>query len=71
MKTYILQYTYVEGILEKRAPVRPAHLEHVMAHREKGKYPFVAVGGALPAEDPTSAILVFKAESAAVSTAGR
>jgi uncharacterized protein YciI len=51
--TYLLQYTYVEDVLEKRAPYRESHIARIQAAKEAGNV-FVAgafgdppVGGAL------------------------
>ena len=63
-KTFILEYSYVENIIEKRAPVRPLHLEHIEAHRDaSSQRPTVVVGGAFPAENPTGAYIIFQANS--------
>jgi len=35
-KHYLLRYYYVEGMKEKREPVRPAHLKHISDHEGKG-----------------------------------
>jgi uncharacterized protein YciI len=40
-ETYLLQYKYVEGMLEKRAPYRESHLALIAAARETGNL-FVA-----------------------------
>lgn len=56
-----LHYTYVDGMLEKRAPHREAHLAHVAAWRSSG----LVLGGAL-GDPPTGAFFAFDAEPAEV-----
>ena len=41
---WLLFYDYVEGILEKRAPHREAHLAHIKAAHEDGR---IAMAGAV------------------------
>lgn len=56
---YILFYKTVENYIERRAPLRGAHLAYADASHERGE---LYLGGAL--ENPTDgAILVFKGES--------
>jgi uncharacterized protein len=52
----LLHYDYVEGIVEKRAPHRPAHLEIVGKWVEDGR---VVAGGAV-GDPPTGALIVFR-----------
>jgi uncharacterized protein YciI len=51
----ILFYDYVEDIVERRAPHRPAHLALVGARKQAG---LVVAGGAL-GDPPTGAAIVF------------
>jgi uncharacterized protein len=50
-KTFLLEYTYIEGILEKRTPHREAHLALAKDYIEKGVCvaagPFADASGAL------------------------
>ena len=46
LKTYILEYHYVDGMLEKRGPVRPKHLE--FAQKMVEKKVFISLGACLP-----------------------
>lgn len=55
-RTYILFYEYVDDMLERRAPHREAHLDHVQAHKYEGN---VIMAGAL-GEPPTGAAIVFR-----------
>jgi hypothetical protein len=55
----ILFYDYVEDVVERRAPHRPAHLELVGGYKRDGR---VAAGGAL-GDPPTGAAIVFRTES--------
>ncbi|HEX8204788.1 MAG TPA: YciI family protein [Solirubrobacteraceae bacterium] len=52
----LLHYDYVEDVVEKRAPHRPAHLELVGAWVEDGR---VVAGGAT-GDPPTGALIVFR-----------
>ena len=60
-KFFHLSYTYVEGILEKRAPHREGHLAHAQAHIDKGQ---VLMGGAFA--DAGGAVIVFRCADAGV-----
>lgn len=53
--THLLIYDYVEDMLERRTPVREAHLAHVGAQRRTGT---ISVAG--PFDPPTGAVLVFE-----------
>lgn len=64
MKHFLLIYDYVPDYLEKRAPSRPAHLEHARASVARDE---LQLGGAVPHDDPPFGLLLFKAESAAVA----
>jgi uncharacterized protein YciI len=52
----LLIYDYVEDIVEKRAPHRPAHLELIAEWVEDGR---VVAGGAT-GDPPTGALIVFR-----------
>jgi uncharacterized protein len=54
--TYILQYRYVEDVLEKRAPYRESHLARIQAAKEAGN---VFVAGAF-GDPPIGGVLGFK-----------
>jgi uncharacterized protein YciI len=60
VKTWLLDYKYVEGILEKRAPYREGHLKLIKEMNEKGQC--VAAG---PFDPPTGAQFIFKGASTA------
>ena len=51
---HVLIYEYVEGMLERRAPYREAHLERIDAEREAGR--ILASG---PYDPPTGALIFF------------
>lgn len=59
---YVLQYDYVENVVEKRAPMREEHLALARAALGRGE---LLLGGAL-ADPVDSALLVFRADDAAV-----
>jgi hypothetical protein len=52
----MLQYEYVEDMLDRRGPHRQAHLERVKAEREAGR---VVMAGAL-GDPPSGGALVFR-----------
>ena len=52
----LLFYDYVENIVERRAPHRPAHLELIREWVEDGR---VVAGGAT-GDPPTGALIVFR-----------
>jgi uncharacterized protein len=54
--TYLLQYTYVEDVLDRRGPYREAHLALIQAAKEAGN---VFVAGAF-GDPPVGAALGFK-----------
>ena len=64
MKHFLLIYDYVPDYAEKRAPLRPAHLELARAAAARGE---LQLGGAVPHDDPPFGLLLFKAESAQVA----
>jgi uncharacterized protein YciI len=57
---FALFYDYVDNVVERRAPHRPAHLELYRRWREEGK---LVMGGAL-GDPPHAALIVFDLESA-------
>jgi uncharacterized protein len=61
-KTFLLEYKYIENMIEKRAPHRSAHLEH--ADNFVKRNILIAGGAIVPEVD--RGVLVFKADSAAV-----
>jgi uncharacterized protein YciI len=64
MKHFLLIYTYAPDWLEKRAAVRPAHLELARASVARGE---LQLGGAVPTGEPPFGLLLFKAASAQVA----
>jgi uncharacterized protein YciI len=50
-----LFYEYVEDVVERRAPHREAHLEHIRAAREAGELVLAGTVG----EPPHGAVIVF------------
>lgn len=52
--TYLLLYTYVENMTERRGPYREAHLERIRAEKEAGR---VILAGALGAAASGAAIV--------------
>lgn len=64
MKHFLLIYNYAPDYLEKRAALRPAHLELARASVARGE---LQLGGAVPQDDPPFGLLLFKAETAAVA----
>lgn len=64
MKHFLLLYTYAPDYLEKRANVRPAHLEHARASVARDE---LQLGGAVPQGDPPFGLLLFKAETPQVA----
>jgi uncharacterized protein YciI len=64
MKHFLLFYDYVPDYLEKRPPLRPAHLELARASVARDE---LQLGGAVPDGDPPFGLLFFKSESAVVA----
>ena len=64
MKHFLLIYDYAPDYLEKRAAVRPAHLELARASVARDE---LQLGGAVPDHDPPFGLLVFKGETAQVA----
>jgi uncharacterized protein YciI len=64
MKHFLLIYTYAPDYMERRAAVRPAHLELAGASVARDE---LQLGGAVPQDDPPFGLLLFKGETAAVA----
>jgi uncharacterized protein YciI len=64
MKHFLLIYDYAPDYMDKRAAVRPAHLELARASVVRDE---LQLGGAVPHDDPPFGLLLFKSESAAVA----
>jgi len=60
MKHFLLIYDYVPDYLERRVPLRPAHLEHARASVARDE---LQLGGAVPHDHPPFGLLLFKAET--------
>lgn len=65
MKHYLLFYDVVRDYVERRAPLRQAHLEHARRGRERGE---LVLAGAL-ADPVDGAVLLFRAPSPAAAEA--
>lgn len=63
LRLLALRYSYVAGILERRAPHRDAHLELVRGWSEEGR---LVIAGAL-GEPPHGALFGFDCDEAAVA----
>ena len=59
---YLLQYDYVEDVVEKRAPLRETHLALARAAHGRGE---IVLAGAL-ADPVDAAVLVFRVDDRAV-----
>jgi uncharacterized protein YciI len=64
MKHFLLIYDYAPDFMERRGPVRPAHLELARASVARDE---LQLGGAVPSGDPPFGLLLFKAETAQVA----
>ena len=64
MKHFLLIYDYAPDFMEKRAAVRPAHLELCRASVARDE---LQLGGAVPSDHPPFGLLLFKAETAQVA----
>lgn len=64
MKHFLLIYDYVPDYLERRIPLRPAHLEHARASVARDE---LQLGGAVPHDHPPFGLLLFKAGAAQVA----
>ena len=60
-RLHLLHYDYVEGILEKRAPHRDAHLAYARRWKDEGRILLAGVVG----DPPTGALFVFRVEDPA------
>jgi hypothetical protein len=58
---HVLFYDYVDNMLERRAPHRPAHLERINQWRDDGK---IVLSGAI-GDPPHGALIVFDVEDPA------
>jgi hypothetical protein len=63
MPTFTLFYDYVDGMLDRRAPHRESHLDHLRAWRADGR---IVQGGAL-GDPPTGGLIVFDIDDPAVA----
>jgi uncharacterized protein len=54
--TYLLLYTYVEDMADRRGPYRDAHLERIRAEQDAGR---VVMAGAI-GSPPTGGAIVFQ-----------
>jgi uncharacterized protein YciI len=61
---YLLMYDLIDDYVERRQPLRPAHLEHARKFVDRGE---LVLGGAL-AEPVDTAVLLFRGESPAAAT---
>jgi uncharacterized protein YciI len=59
-ETYLLLYTYVSDIVERRGPYREAHLDRIRAEKAAGR---IVMAGAL-GTPPTGGALAFQGVSA-------
>ena len=59
--TFVLTYSYVDGMAERRAPHRDAHLAHIRAWLDDGRLALAGGTG----DPPTGGLLVFEVSSAA------
>jgi uncharacterized protein YciI len=64
MKHFLLIYDYAPDYMDKRAAVRPAHLELARASVARDE---LQLGGAVPQDDPPFGLLLFKGETAQVA----
>jgi len=60
MKHFLLIYEYAPDYLEKRAAVRPAHLELARASVARGE---LQLGGAVPGDASPFGLLLFRGET--------
>jgi hypothetical protein len=59
---YLLQYDFVENVVERRAPYREAHLKFAREAFARGE---IVMGGAL-ADPVDSAVMIFEADTPSV-----
>jgi uncharacterized protein YciI len=55
-ETYLLLYTYVEDMIDRRVPYREAHMEHIGAEKAAGH---IVIAGAL-GSPPTGGAIAFR-----------
>ena len=55
-RLFVLTYGYVENVVERRAPHRPAHLEYAGRWRDEGR---IVMAGAV-GDPPHGALFVFR-----------
>jgi uncharacterized protein YciI len=63
MKHFLLLYDYVPDYLERRVPLRPAHMVLAKAAVDRGE---MVLAGACTDDGPPIGVLVFKAENRGV-----
>ena len=63
-KTFVLEYTYVDNMAEKRVPVRPAHLEFTKSYVDNKS--LIAGGALVPAME--TGLLLFRGSKDMVET---
>jgi uncharacterized protein YciI len=61
MKHFLLIYNYAPDWMEKRGPVRPAHLELARASVARDE---LQLGGAVPSDESPFGLVLFKSETA-------
>jgi uncharacterized protein YciI len=61
---YLLMYDLIDDYVQRRQPLRPAHLAHASKFVERGE---LLLGGAL-ADPVDTAVLLFRGESPAAAT---
>lgn len=66
MKHFLLIYDYAPDFMEKRGPVRPAHLDLCRASAARDE---LQLGGAVPSDDPPFGLLLFKAQGPEIAEA--
>ena len=60
MKHFVLFYDFVADFMERRAPLRAAHLAHLNASIERDE---AQLGGAMADKGPPMGMMLFKAET--------
>ena len=55
-KLYVVQYDYVENLLEKRKPYRTSHLAHIGKQMEQGNVVLAGTVG----NPPTEGLMIFR-----------
>lgn len=64
MKHFLLIYDYAQDWMNKRGPVRPAHLDLARASAARDE---LQLGGAVPSDESPFGLLLFKSATAAVA----